>query len=136
MRTGLAMKELKVRELLTAYAAGREPYEAMAVASARLGETVDVKVDPSLTPLVHELELYLAEFTSGHWAEDELRAALGALAVRYWVTVPPETGVTLRIATSTASAAPLTPRFTAWVPAPGPAAPSPGVGRRSVPEPV
>lgn len=56
----LSLREFQIWFAATAWALGRED-------------------DTTAHPLAHAVELRVAEYTSGDWSEDELRAALSAL---------------------------------------------------------
>lgn len=66
--------ESDLRQLLSDYVAGQIPFREFDPRFAR--STWDAAVDPATQRLVYETELVIAEFTSGHRSEEDLRAEL------------------------------------------------------------
>ncbi len=82
------MIESDFRSLLIDFEAGRCTYEDLATEVARLGA---MPQPPSLSRLLGEAQLLLAEYSGRHRDEHSTRALLGAVARRYEFVIPPRT---------------------------------------------
>lgn len=79
--------DLKIRTRLAQYVAGEIPLSEFHDWLTRATWDVPTDADPALRDLVYQLKLRLAEFTNGHWAEDELIALFRPFLERYSFSV-------------------------------------------------
>lgn len=64
----------QIRKAVMDYIAGRKSLRRFQEWFAR--KTWNLQADPDLIQMVNQIELRLAEFSNGHWSEEELREKL------------------------------------------------------------
>ena len=65
--------DLAIREQVARYLAGEISLSAFQDWFIPQAWNIDKRADRFIAELVHGIELKLAEYSSGHWAEDELK---------------------------------------------------------------
>jgi len=73
----------EIREQLACYLAGQTSLRGFHEWLAPRAWVADESENPEATELADEIELRLAEFTSGHWSEAELKELLQPLVERH-----------------------------------------------------
>lgn len=76
-------RQIEVLDRLVAYVEGRSSRQAFEDWLTPLTFEVVGNGPPTLDELIREIELHLAEFTSGHLSEQELRSELSPLLQTY-----------------------------------------------------
>lgn len=77
--------DLAIREQLARYLAGKIPLSGFQDWFIPQAWNIEGRADPLVVDLVHRIELRLAEYSSGHRIEDELKRALQPLVTSYSV---------------------------------------------------
>ncbi len=75
--------DLEIREHLARYLVGESTLREFREWFIRATDRVDLRVESPLRDLIGEIELRVAEFTSSHLGEDDLRSLLTPLIERY-----------------------------------------------------
>lgn len=81
------MLDIEIREQLARYLANEISLEEFQGWFVPATWNVEQTNNPIAAELAHEIELRLAEFSNGHWTEDDLRSLLGPLVENYTVRV-------------------------------------------------
>lgn len=77
--------DLAIREQLAKYLAGQIPLAALQDWFIPKAWNIDKRGDLLVAELVHGIELRLAEYSSGHWTEDELKRGLQPFLTQYTI---------------------------------------------------
>lgn len=75
--------DLAIREQVAKYLAGQIPLSAFQDWFIPKAWNIDKGGDPLVADLVHGIELRLAEYSSEHWTEDELKRRLQPFLTHY-----------------------------------------------------
>lgn len=81
--------EIEIRQRLTHYLAGEASLQGFQTWLASATWNIHQDEPQTTQDLAYEIELRLAEFTSGHWEEPHLQELLKPLVTRYSVAIGP-----------------------------------------------